>query len=341
MDVPRAMLFPCCIAFALMASCACFATPDGKELSMKSNTILCEVNRYNLIAILEVGTCQPGAWAQDPENELNEWRKVALSGKVLKVIQGDPSSSNPESFKITVVQRRPASGRIAENYGPWSQISAERGSKLLSFSHQTTQSSFERALEKDTELVISLPDPTYPFAVEDTRLVVALKERQGFPGILAEEDVQGQLFQDRKSAGPIMARFLVDACGLVEGQELMPLIFRLVEAEDAVPLMRAELLRHLVDAFSSDQGAPLDQRARLIRAMIAILREPTPGTTMLKESIRQSYLRSVIFTSSGSPRLPVEDVISSAAERERLREFLSGQKVGEEVNRYLNDWLGR
>ena len=313
--------------------------PDPGGKAMLRDAASSEIHRHGVIVLLEVRRVEPGPWGPDPENPLNQRRQAAISGLLLEVLQGKVEAGVGGGFAIEVSQRRPVSGFIAEDYGPWSREQLEAGRRLLVFGDRPAPTSdLDDTLERGSRLVIPLPDPTYPSAVEDVRLGVDLKRRDGFPAILGEEAVR-VLLKDRCDAfGPIMARFLVDAARDEPGP-IDPLIFQLLEASDAPDLFRVELLRYLVEDLSLHDDAPAERRARVIRAMLSILREPMTSTTTLREGIRQAYLRSVALTPEGEPRLKASHVVPDPADRDRDAAFLAGLDLDKDLTKRLAEWI--
>jgi hypothetical protein len=320
-------------------ACAGEAPSDVRGRIMTANVAACEVNRYGLALLIEVRRAEPGPWTPDQNNPLNQRRSTVIIGELLETLQGQADIQAPRQFTITVTQRRPASGRIADYYGPWSYVELQPGLRLLVFCNRPTPtSSLEAMLAQDDGLVIDLKGPAYPHAVEDVRLAISLKRCQDFPAALGDAVVQREVLRQRSELGPIMARFLGDVESTQPGRA-DELIFGLL-TDAAVPVLcRIELLRLLVESMTILEDVPVARRVRLVRALTSILQETSPAARELKSVICQAYLRNIIFTADNEPLLDAAAAFPAPEERRRVAELVAGQELGAGLRRRLEDWL--
>jgi hypothetical protein len=326
-------------ALALLLWCAAAELPK-KEPGMEAHTPVCEVNLYGVITLLEVDSSRPGEWAQDPENRLNRRRTTTVIGRVKQVLQGTVAAKSDQAFRIHVIQRAPISGRIADDYGPWSGAKLDSGQRLLAFCERAAAGDrLEPTLETFTRLVINLPANAFPFALEDVTLAVSLKRRPQFPSILQDGKVQQEVMQQHGRMGPIMARFLFDASAELKSPRLDPLLSGILEAADTPPLCRAELLRLLVEDLGLHEEAPIDRRIRLARGMLAALKEPAKTAAALHERILQTDLRNTLFDEADEPLLGVEQVLPAPKEGDDLGRVLAGLELDDDLRALLMKWL--
>jgi hypothetical protein len=245
-----------------------------------------------------------------------------------------------QAFQAGLPQLRHRTGRIMEGLGPWSLIGLEPGKRVLAFADPPASSrGLDQCLETATRLAIRLPDASYPFALEDVSLGTTLKRRPRFPAILGERETQAELLALRERMGPIMARFLVDAANAEGWARVADLIYGLIEAGDAVPLLRAELLRHVVDRIGLEDDFPLRDRVRLARALVRMLKEPPATSGVLHERVLQTDLRAVLLDESEQPLFKVAEAVPDAKEREALVRALADLEADDEVKQQVTAWL--
>ena len=86
--------------------------------------------RHPTIALIDILDTEPDAWTTDPSNPLNERRVVSVEARVIEYLNGNGPGGD---VTFVVTQRRPATGRPAEHYGPWSDVDLEARPRLLAF----------------------------------------------------------------------------------------------------------------------------------------------------------------------------------------------------------------
>jgi hypothetical protein len=292
---------------------------------------------------MAIARAEESPWGLDPSNPLNQQRSRQVSGRLLECFkQGDLPLKQGKKVQFSVVQRGPVSGRIADDYGPWSRIDLDaKGQVLLFCNRPDPRADPAETFGRGCELAVGIPDASYPFAIEDVRLATELSKRPGFPRLLAEAPFKAEMAERRRSAGPLLARFLIDETPTREPNVSPDLLYDLLEAPDANVLFRATLLSHLVEKMSLAEDVAAPERARLVRAMVQVLREPAKVSQTLHEGIRQAYLANTVFQQAGTPYLPADRVFPETKERDAAAALLRGHQFPDDQREQLAAWLKR
>jgi hypothetical protein len=300
----------------------------------------CELNFFDIAVRLEVDQCRPDPWLAEPVASPFRRRTVVVAGRVIEFLQGEETLRRDPTFEITVAQQECLCRGADGDWNPWSMASLSPGNQFLAFCKRPSVSSgLSQTLHEECGLLVRIPDPAYPFALEGARLGARIKRHGSYPGILATVPFQEDLFRHRTQLGPLMSRLLVDGAAALDQELYAAFLYRLIEAPDIPMLSRSVLLRWAAEEIHRDKGVPLERRARLVRAMVGILQEPYASTLRLQEGIRQVYLRNVIFTMSGRPRLTAAQVWPDPDLRQRLISVISGPDFSEDTLLQLHSWL--
>lgn len=305
---------------------------------MKQPTIHSEISSSGLICQLEILSASPKPWYADPANPLNEARTVGLQLRILEQIKGPEVLVPGTVLPVEVVQRRPANGRMAEDYGPWSLVDLAAGTQLLALcSIPGKPTTLSKALAENCQLLITAETPTYPHALEDTRRATAIAADAAFPASLQTAATQKELLSRRRQIGPLFTRFLIEN---VERLEPAPysLLFQLLDAHDTEPMSRVVIVDYFREQLSLDDQPRERIRVPLIRAMAHILTEQRTTSRVLQEGIEQAYLYNITFNGAEQPFLRVDIVFPDAKEREAIAVAAKSISDDERRNRFVA-WL--
>lgn len=306
---------------------------------MDKGTNYSEINTHEVIVLLEVTGAKPGAWMKDPTNPLNQRRVNDVSVRIGEWYQGDSPLGKGSTLTFSVTQRKPISGRIADYYGPWSGVDLESHPHVLVFCNRSEQQESPEHMFPHCGLAIQVPNRSYPYALEDMRLVTSLKQNPAFPQFLTTQGFREMMIETRKKAGPLLGRFLIDTMPREDSHVAADPLYELLEAGNAQVMLRAVLLMHLVEQMTLLQDPPLDERIRLIRAMVRILQESTESARMLQEGIEQAYLYNTVFDSSGKPYLSADQVFVEEKERAAAIATVGRARFSESHRDKLFQWL--
>ncbi len=307
--------------------------------AMDKVTYYSEIETHQVVVLLEVTDAKPGAWMQDPTNPLNQRRNNDLSARVLEWFKGESPLGIGSTLNFSVTQIEPVSGRIADDYGPWSGIDLESHPQILLFCDRSESQQSPEQMFPQCGLVIQVPNQAYPYAVEDMRFVTLLRQNPGFPQSLAAQGFREMMIEKRKKAGPLLGRFLIDAMPKKSPRTATNLFYDLLEAFDTYVMHRAVLLMHLVEQMTLQQDPPIEDRTRLIRAMVIILQESPQSSRALQEGIEQAYLYNTVFDPSGKPYLPVNQVLTDENERSAALTAIDHANFSENHSKGLLKWI--
>jgi hypothetical protein len=325
--------------FSLLLVCGFATVPNKEDASMNETIVSSEISRYDVILLMEIRRATPQAWRPDPANDLNEQRRVHLTLHLVERFKGAELAKPRQSFEIDVTQRRPISGRIANDYGPWSNCDFDGNPQILVFCNPPApDAALEKTIAQGCEILVQEPDPAYPFAVENVRKATLLLQREDFPREFKSVELQNTIINQRQQLGPLMARFLIE-----QMESLVPpetsLLFRLLEAPDTTALFRHVVLAHLVEELSLAEDPQVDRRIRLVRTMAAILKEPSATARVLQESIGQAYFYTVIFNESRKPYFAASRAFPDENERRSYASLIAKQAMEDEKKQQINQWL--
>jgi len=306
---------------------------------MNNGNYYSEINTYEVIVLMEIIGENPGTWIPDQTNPLNQQRKNELSVRLLEWLKGGPPLERDSILKFTVTQIEPISGRIADDYGPWSGIDLESQPRVLVFCNRSGPEESPEQMFPRCGMVIRIPNPSYPFALEDVRLAMSIKQNPQYPQVLTTQSFQDTMVEARKKAGPLLARFLIAVTPKEDSQEGAEQFYDIIEAGDAQVMFRAVLLTHLAEQMTLIQNPSLGERIRLIRAMVRILEEPPKTARTIQEGIEQAYLYNTVFDPSGRPYLPVDQVYAEEKERTAVIADIANANFSERHRQQLMRWL--
>lgn len=306
---------------------------------MDRRTYYSEINAYEVIVLLEITESHPDAWVADPTNSLNQKRGNEVSACVWEWLKGNPLLHKGSSLKFSVVQTWPISGRIADYYGPWSGIDLQSLPRVLVFTNRPAPQANLEQMFIHCGLVIQIPSPAYPYAVEDVRLAESLMQKPKFPQLLATPGFREMMTERRKTAGPLLARFMIDMVSREAHQVGPALFYEIIESSDAEGMFRAVLLTYLAEQMALIEDLPIDERVRLVRAMVRILREPPESAKVLQEGIEQADLCNIIFDASGRPYISADQVFPDKKERSSIITDIRRAEFPDDQRERLVEWL--
>jgi len=300
-----------------------------------------EVRRSKIIVVLDIVEASGTAWRPIPAEPANQWREVALTTHLAETLKGAVDARQGTVLRFSIAQKTPVSGRIADDYGPWSDIYPEVKQRLLAYANPPSpKSTLEQTLVEGCDLVHPIDDPTRPHAIEDVRMAAELERRPGFPHLFGQPDVVDALMRRRSHLGPVAARFLVDAGEQAGPATAFPVMVRLALEADVPPLSRLVLFSALASWVVDEEEVAVARRIELVRLMLSILREDPSHAGLLHDIIRQGELADTVFQDDGDPYVTVDSVLPEAARRERAFELLQRRGMNEEDLASLREWLG-
>lgn len=306
---------------------------------MDNGAIFSEISAHEVIVLIEVVSAKPGAWMKDPTNPLNQRRESDVSVRIGEWFQGDPPLGKGSTLTFNVTQRRPISGRIAGDYGPWSRVDLESHPQVLVFCNRSEPQESPEQMFPHCGLAIQVPNLSYPYAVEDMRLVSSFRQHPVFPQFLTTQAFRERMMETRKKAGPLLGRFLIDMIPKDESCVGADLFYELLEAGDTQVMLRTVMLMYLVEQMTLLPETPLDDRIRLIRVMARILQESKESAGLLQEGIEQAYLNNTVFDPSGTPYLSPDEVFTEEKERAAFIAVLGRSRFSESQREKLFDWI--
>ncbi len=308
---------------------------NGGEMNRQYHS---EINKYPNIFLFDVVESQPGRWDRDPGNPLNEQRKVKLHLVVAEVFKSYQGVEPGQGLRIAVVQKRPASGRIADYYGPWSDIDLENNPRLLAFCEELPSNIEQGWPALECPEVVEENDPARPFAAEDVEKAMDMKKLPSYPNIVSARGVRESIEKQGERVGPLLGRFLLDAAEAAGLDVSIPGLIALVGTARINGLFRSVLLTYLADALAGADDENENWKIRFVRAMSKILQEPK-CPRVLREGIVQAYFRNTVFDASGNAYFPSKSVFESEEEVESLKEAILSLPFQEQTREEILTWL--
>lgn len=300
---------------------------------MNKDIVKSEIRDSALIVALDVQRAEARPWRPDPQDSNNEARTVRVAGRVSEVYKADAGAPRGvQEFEVN--QLRPISGRIAQDYGPWSKVEIAPGKTLLVFC-PPPGSPPEEAFSQAT-LVLDAAAPRFPHATED--LDLARQLMSAMPAVLQQPATLQMLLGQRAKIGPLLGRFLVRGVA-----DLNPptsdLLLQLLEAPGTATSFRHVVLGAIVDDFTLGEAPKRDDRIRAARIMAAMLSEPRQSALSLHESISQGWLYNAVFDEHKQALFASQDAFPTSAGRANLQTAVSRFAMDSARRDRLIQWL--
>ena len=312
-----------------------FEPANGGDMNRQYHS---EINKYPNIFLFDVVESQPGRWDLEPGNPLNEQRKVKLQIVVAEVFKSHQGMEAGQGLRIAVGQKRPSSGRIADYYGPWSDIELESNPRLLAFCEELPSNVEQGWPALECPEVVEEKDPARPFAAEDVEKAMDMKELPSYPNIVSARGVRESIEKQGERVGPLLARFLLDAAEAAGLDVSISGLIALVGTARINGLFRSVLLTYLADALVGPGDENEGWKIRFVRAMSEILQEPR-CPRVLREGIVQAYFRNTVFDASGNAFFPSRSVFETEEEIESLKEAILSLPFEEQAREQILTWL--
>lgn len=303
-----------------------------------------DVHRYAMH--LTLLSAAPRGWVPvpgQPGGQALLEQVVRVKARVREVFKAPPGGAGGDEVEFEVTQRRPASGFVAEDHGPWSELDPlPAGLDLLAFANDPPQGSgLPAVLARGCDLLVRVADPAVPFALDDVRRALALQAAHGRN--LAGADAARQAIVDaRARSGPLFAGFLGEG---IPGRDLADpvtaqahrLLLALLGAADANLHFRRVILSFEANELGMVEQVPLWLRAQFVRTLLNILADDSVAT--LHDPIRQAYLANAVFGAQPVPLLPAQEVIATAQGRQVARDLLNRRQFAPPTLAKLIRWL--
>jgi hypothetical protein len=291
---------------------------------MRANS---EILRYPTIALIDVIHTEPGVWATDPGNPLNERREADVQARVLEYLKGDGPRGD---LAFAVTQRRPATGRPADDYGPWSNVDLEAQPQLLVFLTRAAPAVAQAFANDENFAIAAVGDRFNPMALDDVRLALRLSSRADFPRMLRGGTIDPEIAPHLAAAGYLLANFVRDTADVQTLETFLA-------APRASASFRQVLLTHrMIQLNLADGGAA--ERARVAGILFKILGEPGDQAKPLRWVVAQTHLRNVLFDALGRSRITPAQVFADNRERQAVQGLLQTQPFSNEVRLLVSDW---
>jgi hypothetical protein len=302
------------------------------------------IDRHRYILLLRIIAANAGEWLPDARqsgSQTIEQRDVFIEAQIGEVLKAPDPLGRDLKFKVK--QRRPTDGFRADDYGPWSDVDPVSGIELLAFANDPVSgASIERVLADGCGLLVKVPSPQVPFAVEDVRRALAWEKAFGRQ-LLDSEQARRSIRAERALIGPIMAGYLVDS---IAGGDLADpataraheFVIELLRAPDVNERFRLVILAHEINELTMTETPPVWFRARLITSMIHILEQE--NAELLHGPIRQTYLINSVFKANGEQLITAGDVFTTDAQRATFESVLRKRGFSPEQEAQLIRWAG-
>jgi hypothetical protein len=286
-----------------------------------------EILRYPTIALVDIVRTKPGVWTTDPSNPLNERREVSVKARAIEYLKGDGPRGDV-SFAVT--QRRPASGRPADDYGPWSNVNLDARPRLLVFLATAARAKDQTFGSDDNFVILAVGDRFNPKALDDVRIALQLSSRADFPHILRGGNIDPEVARHLPEAGYLLANF-------VRQNADVQMLDALLERPEVSSSFRQVILAHRMDQLNLADGNETE-RARVARILLKILEEPGDQARPLQWVISQTHLRNVIFDALGHARVTPTKVFADNRERQAIHGLLRAHPFSNEVRLLMSNW---
>jgi len=301
------------------------------------------IDRHRYIVVLRIISASAGEWLPDTRHTGSQaivQRDAIIESHVSEVLKAPDHIGR--DLKLKVKQRQPADGFKADYYGPWSEVDLVAGIDLLVFANDPVpEAPIERALADGSGLIVKVPSPQVPFAVEDVRRALAWERAFG-RRLLDSEQARRSISEVRTLIGPLMAGYLLES---IAGGDLADpataqahaFLIDLLRAPEVNERFRLVILAHEINELVMAEAPPVWFRARLIAAMIHILGQE--DADLLRDPIRQTYLINAVFNANGEQLIAARDVLPSETERTAFESALRRSGFASEQQTQLIRWV--
>jgi hypothetical protein len=325
------------LLFVIIITCLSFGQKEDKTMIMPATS---EINRYEWILRLKILQQSPGEWVPDPDNTINLMRNVTIKVEILEVLKGDDFPEIKE-MEAVVVQRKPASGRFADYYGPWSDIDLESKPELLLFCAKTKfEDMIAEEIARDSVTIIPLPHDRYPSAVEDVRMAVKINKeflKAGEPETFDWLSLIKKSIDSREhTPGPLFARYITDISIQIHAAT-DDLLFLLLQNNEMIHSFRSILLTHIYEQLSLNDDPDMEEKTyRFIRIMAGILQEP--DAREMHENIIQTYFFNTIFDVNNRALYSIKKVYTDKEQMKKIFSLIESLPFEEGKKQYLLNW---
>jgi len=300
---------------------------------------------YQYIVLLDIGRAQADAWRPDTgpvASNLVRGRDVAVEARVVEYLKTPRGAARPDSLRLDLCQREPVDGWIADDYGPWSEIPLEKRPRLLAFAGTgPSPDTLARALAGDAVMLVTIPDPRVPFALEDVHRALSALQQIGHARVLESQQIRSAIVASRSRLGPLMGGFLLESAAgtsTFSEDDAFTYLVDLLGAADALPLFRKPILIGCVNLLAGASTTRAGWRVRLAKAMARILDEDPQNAAVLQQPIAQSYLRTTIFAPDWTPLIRSASVFADDRERRAFQAHLNRPDMAPETAQRLRAW---
>jgi hypothetical protein len=231
---------------------------------------------------------------------------------------------------FVVTQRRPATGRPAEYYGPWSNVDLEARPRLVAFLTSGASAAAQVFGGDDNFVIAAVGDRFNPKALDEVRLALQLSSRADFPQMLRGGNIAAEVARHLRDAGYLLADFVRDRADIRTLEALLGV-------PEASPSFRQVLLTHRMDQLNVADGNEAE-RARLARILLKILGESGEQATPLQWVITQTHLRNVIFDARAHARITPSQVFADTGERHAMHRLLRTHPFSNDLRLLMSDW---
>jgi hypothetical protein len=301
---------------------------DATEITVMARSS--ELLRHPTIALIDVVRTELGVWASDPSNPLNEHREVDVQAHVIEYLKGDGPRGD---LAFVVMQRRPATGSPADDYGPWSNVDLEARPRLVVFLTRAAPAVAQAFGNDENFVTAAIGDRFNPNALDDVRVALRLSSRPDFPRMLRGGNIDPEIARRLSGAGYLLANFVRDTADVQTLEALL-------EAQEASASFRQVLLTDRMDQLNLAEGSAAE-RARVARILVKILRESGDKARPLQWVIAQTHLRNVLFDALGRARTTPALVFADISERQAVQGLIRTQPFSNEVRLLVSDWVQR
>jgi len=336
------------LRLAALAAASCVVNPEIVQRCYGENEMNqspSPIDQHQYILLLRINSAAAGEWMPETRPAGSQpmlQREVRVEAHVREVFKAPTDRQIPADLKLRIKQRQPADFITSDDYGPWSGVDLVSGIDLLVFATDPTpKAPIDQALSDGCGLLVKVPNPQVPFAVEDVRHAL---EWERVAGRRLLESAQGRaLVSDNSTAiGPLMASYLEAS---VAGEDLSAratvdthgYLINLLQRADVNDRFRLVVLTHEIDKLVMTEAPPARFRVQLAAAMIHILEED--HADLLHDPIRQTYLVNSLFDANGKQLIPARDVLPTDAERANFESVLRKRGFQAERVAQLIRWL--
>jgi len=321
----------------IIITCLSFGQKEDKNMTISATS---EINRYEWILKIKIIQQSPGEWTPDPDNTINLMRNVAIKAGIIEVLKGDEFPEMKE-LDAVIIQRKPASGRFADYYGPWSDVDPESNPELLLFCAKTEhENMIAKEIARDSVTIIPLPDERHPHAAEDIRMAVKINkefletvEPKTSDRLLS---IKKSIASKEQTLGPLFARYIADI-SIQANTPTDDCLFLLLQNNELRNSFRSILLTHIYEQFSLDDNPDMKEKTYwFIRIMAAILQEP--DSRGMHENIIQSYFFNTIFDANNKAICSIKDVYADEEQGKKIYSLIESLPFNEERKPHLLKW---